>query len=98
MNCLAPKHLLFKINDVFEVSLRFELHYCQYRKLMNFHVSLFLHSISFTSFVSFMYFTGMGTICNMGAEIGATTSVFPFNYRMQDYLNATSRKGNLILI
>ncbi|XP_060600434.1 probable aconitate hydratase, mitochondrial [Ruditapes philippinarum] len=36
--------------------------------------------------------TGMGTICNMGAEIGATTSVFPFNYRMQDYLNATSRK------
>ncbi|XP_053388072.1 aconitate hydratase, mitochondrial-like [Mercenaria mercenaria] len=36
--------------------------------------------------------TGMGTICNMGAEIGATTSVFPFNYRMQDYLNATNRK------
>ena len=26
--------------------------------------------------------TGMGTICNMGAEIGATTSVFPFNERM----------------
>merc|ERR1711971_941553 len=25
--------------------------------------------------------TGMGTICNMGAEIGATTSVFPFNKR-----------------
>lgn len=36
----------------------------------------------------------MGTICNMGAEIGATTSVFPYNYRMQDYLNATDRKGN----
>ncbi|WAQ96629.1 ACON-like protein [Mya arenaria] len=36
--------------------------------------------------------TGMGTICNMGAEIGATTSVFPYNYRMQDYLNATNRK------
>ncbi|XP_076448239.1 aconitate hydratase, mitochondrial-like [Babylonia areolata] len=35
--------------------------------------------------------TGMGTICNMGAEIGATTSVFPFNYRMQDYLKATNR-------
>lgn len=35
--------------------------------------------------------TGMGTICNMGAEIGATTSVFPFNDRMVDYLNATSR-------
>lgn len=35
--------------------------------------------------------TGMGTICNMGAEIGATTSVFPYNYRMQDYLKATGR-------
>jgi len=35
--------------------------------------------------------TGMGTICNMGAEIGATTSVFPFNHRMADYLKATSR-------
>jgi len=37
--------------------------------------------------------TGMGTICNMGAEIGATTSVFPFNGRMADYLVATERKG-----
>uniref|UniRef100_A0A646QIT0 Aconitate hydratase, mitochondrial n=1 Tax=Hemiscolopendra marginata TaxID=943146 RepID=A0A646QIT0_9MYRI len=36
--------------------------------------------------------TGMGTICNMGAEIGATTSVFPYNYRMRDYLRATNRK------
>nr|XP_039251950.1 aconitate hydratase, mitochondrial-like [Styela clava] len=35
--------------------------------------------------------TGMGTICNMGAEIGATTSVFPFNSRMRDYLVATDR-------
>lgn len=35
--------------------------------------------------------TGMGTICNMGAEIGATTSVFPFNKRMADYLEATGR-------
>jgi aconitate hydratase len=33
----------------------------------------------------------MATICNMGAEIGATTSVFPFNSRMGDYLRATSR-------
>ena len=33
----------------------------------------------------------MGTICNMGAEIGATTSVFPFNQRMADYLDATLR-------
>ncbi|KAF5343684.1 hypothetical protein D9756_011586 [Leucocoprinus leucothites] len=29
--------------------------------------------------------TGMATICNMGAEIGATTSLFPFNNRMTDY-------------
>ncbi|XP_063961945.1 aconitate hydratase, mitochondrial-like [Lytechinus pictus] len=35
--------------------------------------------------------TGMGTICNMGAEIGATTSMFPFNSRMKDYLVATNR-------
>ena len=35
--------------------------------------------------------TGMGTICNMGAEIGATTSMFPFNSRMADYLNVTKR-------
>merc|ERR1711953_1505053 len=33
----------------------------------------------------------MGTICNMGAEIGATTSVSPFNKRMMDYLTATNR-------
>jgi aconitate hydratase len=36
--------------------------------------------------------TGMGTICNMGAEIGATTSLFPFNDRMYDYLAKTKRK------
>merc|ERR1712179_414645 len=35
--------------------------------------------------------TGMGTICNMGAEIGATTSVFPFNDSMDRYLGATGR-------
>ncbi|XP_022672753.1 aconitate hydratase, mitochondrial-like [Varroa jacobsoni] len=37
--------------------------------------------------------TGMGTICNMGAEIGATTSVFPFNSRMADYLASTNRRA-----
>ena len=36
--------------------------------------------------------TGMGTICNMGAEIGATTSLFPFNDSMYNYLAATKRK------
>ena len=35
--------------------------------------------------------TGMATICNMGAEIGATTSLFPFNHRMAEYLQATKR-------
>jgi len=35
--------------------------------------------------------TGMGTICNMGAEIGATTSLFPYNKRMHAYLAATGR-------
>ena len=35
--------------------------------------------------------TGMATICNMGAEIGATTSIFPFNKRMYEYLHATDR-------
>lgn len=35
--------------------------------------------------------TGKGTICNMGAEIGATTSVFPYDDKMADYLKATER-------
>jgi len=35
--------------------------------------------------------TGMATICNMGAEIGATTSIFPYNERMDEYLRATRR-------
>jgi aconitate hydratase len=35
--------------------------------------------------------TGKGTICNMGAEIGATTSLFPFDERMVTYLEATGR-------
>ncbi len=35
--------------------------------------------------------TGKGTICNMGAEIGATTSVFPYDSKMEAYLKATSR-------
>lgn len=35
--------------------------------------------------------TGKGTICNMGAEIGATTSVFAFDESMSRYLNATGR-------
>jgi len=41
--------------------------------------------------VESMSCTGMATICNMGAEIGATTSIFPYNSRMADYLRSTSR-------
>ena len=36
--------------------------------------------------------TGKGTITNMGAELGATCSVFPFDSRMADYLKATGRE------
>ena len=41
--------------------------------------------------VSSVSCTGKGTICNMGAEIGATTSVFPFDERMAAYLRITDR-------
>ncbi|MBT5403506.1 MAG: aconitate hydratase, partial [Crocinitomicaceae bacterium] len=36
--------------------------------------------------------TGKGTICNMGAEIGATTSTFGYDDSMRRYLKATGRK------
>ena len=36
--------------------------------------------------------TGKGTICNMGAEIGATTSIFGYDDKMYQYLVATGRK------
>lgn len=35
--------------------------------------------------------TGKGTITNMGAELGATTSLFPFDERMDAYLRGTGR-------
>lgn len=35
--------------------------------------------------------TGKGTICNMGAELGATTSVFPFDQKMVAYMTITDR-------
>ena len=37
--------------------------------------------------------TGKGTICNMGAEVGATCSVFPYDASMKRYLEATGRKA-----
>ncbi len=36
--------------------------------------------------------TGKGTICNMGAEIGATTSIFGYDNKMGDYLRGTGRE------
>ncbi len=36
--------------------------------------------------------TGKGTICNMGAEIGATTSLFGYDEKMKVYLEGTGRK------
>ncbi len=36
--------------------------------------------------------TGKGTICNMGAEIGATTSTFGYDEKMAAYLRGTGRK------
>ncbi len=35
--------------------------------------------------------TGKATITNMGAELGATTSIFPYDSEMEKYLNATKR-------
>ncbi|MCB1143628.1 MAG: aconitate hydratase [Leptospiraceae bacterium] len=35
--------------------------------------------------------TGKGTICNMGAEIGATTSIFSYDEKMSAYLKSTGR-------
>jgi aconitate hydratase len=35
--------------------------------------------------------TGMSTVCNMGAETGATTSIFPYSPNMSRYLRATHR-------
>ena len=37
--------------------------------------------------------TGKGTICNMGAEIGATTSIFPYDDKMAEYLTITDRQA-----
>ncbi len=36
--------------------------------------------------------TGKATICNMGAEVGATCSIFPYDKRMKDYLIYTGRE------
>jgi len=47
----------------------------------------------FGSGVSQISCTGKATITNMGAELGATTSVFPYDERLHVYLKATGREG-----
>ena len=41
--------------------------------------------------VSTLSCTGMATVCNMGAEVGATTSLFPFSESHVPYLRSTNR-------
>ena len=41
--------------------------------------------------------TGKGTICNMGAEIGSTCSIFPYDEKMASYLCKTGREEIAIL-
>ena len=43
--------------------------------------------------------TGMATVCNMGAEVGATTSVFPYTKKMKEYLDMTGRRraGDVVI-
>lgn len=40
---------------------------------------------------STQHLLGLATVANMGAEVGATTSTFPYNTGMRAYLNATGR-------
>ncbi len=42
--------------------------------------------------------TGKGTITNMGAEVGATTSIFPYDARMATYLKSTAREDLVAVI
>jgi aconitate hydratase len=43
--------------------------------------------------VANMSATGRATVCNMGAEIGATTSIFPYDHETALYLKSTGREG-----
>ncbi len=42
--------------------------------------------------------TGKATICNMGAELGATTSLFPYDREMKDFLEAANRSDAIEVI
>lgn len=46
---------------------------------------------SFICHSLFIHFEGLATVSNMGAEVGATTSTFPYTPHMRAYLNATGR-------
>ena len=39
--------------------------------------------------------TGKGTICNMGAEIGATTSIFGYDEKMERYLRELTGRADI---
>lgn len=47
--------------------------------------------------VSSISATGKATICNMGAEVGATTSIFPYDDKSAEYLKATGRDDVALL-
>lgn len=42
--------------------------------------------------------TGMATVCNMGAETGVTTSIFPHAPQIADYLRSNSRHEIVVMI
>ncbi len=52
----------------------------------------------FGSGVNSISCTGKATITNMGAELGATCSIFPYDSRMDTYLRATERSGQADII
>ena len=40
-----------------------------------------------------IYIPGLATVANMGAEVGATASTFPYSSNMSSYLRATGRSA-----
>ena len=48
-------------------------------------------SVFTSTLQAYLVFSGLATIANMGAEVGATTSTFPYSPNMRAYLNATGR-------
>ncbi len=47
--------------------------------------------------VSSLSATGKATICNMGAELGATSSIFPYDDKISDYLTAVGRNDEVLM-